>query len=356
MNYIGSKKSLLQFLETSIKKVVGEEQGTFLDLFAGTGIVGRHFKKLGYRIISNDLQYYSYVLNQNYIGNNDILFFNGLEDIISNFSALAVGQRAGAVCQYLEDIEGIEGFIYQNYCWGGSEGSEFPRRYFSDANGQKTDAIRICIEQWRQSERLTMGEYWFLLASVLESIDKVANTASVYGAFLKKLKKTAQNLLKLEPAYFYIGGSRRQEVYNEDILTLIDKVEGDILYLDPPYNHRQYAPNYHILETIARYDNPRIRGVTGLRDYSLQKSKFAQKREVEAALSELVQKAKVRYIFLSYNNEGLLDPDTIANILSQRGEYGLFSCEYPRFKADTNDNRKHKAEVVQEYLHYVRCR
>jgi adenine-specific DNA-methyltransferase len=183
----------------------------------------------------------------------------------------------------------------------------------------------------------------------------VANTAAVYGAFLKKLKKSAQNIFTMKPASF-VYNDQEHEVFNDDIENLIENIEGDVLYLDPPYNHRQYAPNYHLLETIAKYDNPKIKGKTGLRDYSNQKSKFSQKKEVLKSFENLIQKAKVKYIFLSYNNEGLLSPDDIKSVMSQKGSYGVFTKEYGRFKADTDQNRNHKANSVMEYLHYVKCK
>ena len=108
-------------------------------------------------------------------------------------------------------------------------------------------------------------------ARQLEAIDKHANTASVYGAFLKKLKNTAQKIFELRPLNIIIN-EEEHEIYNDDINNLIKNIKGDILYLDPPYNHRQYATNYHLLETIAQYDEPEIYGKTGLREYQTQKS------------------------------------------------------------------------------------
>ena len=133
-------------------------------------------------------------------------------------------------------------------------------------------------------------------------------------------------------------------------------MQGDVLYLDPPYNHRQYAPNYHLLETIAKYDNPKIKGKTGLRDYSNQKSKFSQKKDVLKSFENIIQKANVKYIFLSYNNEGLMTEEEVKTIMSKRGKYGIFKKEYNRFKADKTENRNHTANSVVEYLHYVECK
>jgi adenine-specific DNA-methyltransferase len=168
-----------------------------------------------------------------------------------------IEDRKQVVCTYLEQLPGKEGYIYTNYCAGGTAHAEHQRQYFSDENGQKCDAIRTKIEEWKNEDKVTTNEYYFLLATLIEAIDKVANTASVYGAFLKQLKKSAQKPLQMKPAEFR-KNDQEHKVFNKDINTLINTTTHDVVYLDPPYNHRQYAGNYHILETIAKYDNPQI--------------------------------------------------------------------------------------------------
>jgi len=352
MNYIGSKLSLLEFLEESINKVVDKDCRVFCDLFAGTGIVGTYFKKKGYTIVANDIQYYSYVLNKHYVENYKPLEFRGLEKVLPSLKQTEIDARGEIVCNFLSNIKGTKGFIYRNYCLGGTKNKDFQRQYFSDENGMKCDAIRKKIEEWKKDLIITDNEYFFLLTSLLESIDKYANTASVYGAFLKQLKKSALKSLVLKPAKI-ITNNQEHKVFNEDINKLIKKTSGDILYLDPPYNHRQYSTNYHLLETIARYDNPKIYGKTGLRNYEHQKSLYCSRPNVKKAFNDLIMNAKVRYIFLSYNNEGLMTHDDIKEVMSQRGKYGYFTKEYNRFKADKNTSRDFTATKTVEYLHYV---
>jgi len=354
MNYIGSKLSLLEFLEESINKVVDKNCDVFCDLFAGTGVVGRHFKKKGYKIIANDIQYYSYVLNRHYIGNHKELKFFKLIEEIPELKKIDLKDRKNFVCSYLSDIRGVKGFIYKNYCFGGTKDKKEQRQYFSDGNAKRCDGIRQKIEKWKTENLISSDEYYFLITSLIESVDKYANTASVYGAFLKKLKKTAQNSLIMKPAELIIN-EQEHKVFNEDINEVSKKVKGDILYLDPPYNHRQYATNYHLLETIAKYDNPKIHGKTGLRDYENQKSSYCSRVQVKKTFKDLILKAKVRYIFLSYNNEGLMTLDDIREIMSLRGKYGHFTKEYNRFKADKSENRNYTASKTLEYLHYVVC-
>lgn len=354
MNYIGSKFSLLKFLDESIVSIAGDKPGVFLDLFAGTGAVGTHFKKRGYQVVANDFQHYSYVLNRHYIGNSRKLTFKNLIAEIPALKVMKATERAEFICSYLSVLRGVKGFIYRNYCLGGTKNKKIPRQYFSDENGMRCDAVRQQIELWKDQKLITGDEYFFLLASLIESIDKYANTASVYGAFLKHLKKSASRNLVIKPAEIILSKNKHR-VYEAEINELIKKVKGDILYLDPPYNHRQYATNYHLLETIARYDNPKIYGKTGLREYQNQKSLYASRAQVKGTFKELILAANARYIFLSYNNEGLMTPGDVQEIMSLRGKYGFFTKDYGRFRADKPESRNHKAHRTTEYLHYVIC-
>ena len=330
MNYIGSKLKLCQnFLTLTIKSVCGKDlsKKIFCDIFAGTGIVGRTFKSSVKKVIANDIEYYSYVLNKNYIENhcpikNKQLFIEELNELPLIDS----------------------GFIYRNYCLGGSG----ERQYFSDHNGKKIDTMRIAIENWKEKARISDNLYYFLLCSILECADKVANTASVYGAYLKELKKSAKKKLVVEGAEYALDDSEHQ-VFNKDANELIREIKGDILYLDPPYNARQYGANYHLLNTIAEYKSFVPNGKTGLRNYS--RSKYCSIHSVKDEFDDLLKNARFKYIFLSYNNEGLMSLEDVKSIMSKYGHYDVAQTNYQRFKADSN--RFIKANSTIEYLHIL---
>jgi len=327
MNYIGSKLRLSSWILQEVKKVVGDDlkEKVFCDMFAGTGVVGRAFKTEVKQVMSNDMEHYSYVLNQNYIGNH---------------------KRIPDAEKYIHALNNLplreDGFIYQHYCLGSGSG----RQYFSDENGKKIDTIRHAIEGHKEDKEL----FYFLLASLLESADKVANTASIYGSFLKHLKKTASKTLILESATFP-ESINSHKVFNQDSKSLIQEISGDILYLDPPYNQRQYSANYHLLNTISRYDSFTPKGVAGLREY--HRSDYSRKKVVHHSFEALIKNAHFKYIFLSYNNEGLMHEDEVRSIMKKYGDYHLVKKEYKRFRADKIESRKHKGDKTFEYLHIL---
>ncbi|BDB63649.1 restriction endonuclease subunit M [Helicobacter cinaedi] len=332
MNYIGSKLKLLPFLQHSIESMLKRhnakplQDSFFCDLFAGTGAVGRAFKSKVKQVISNDKEYYSFVLNQNYIANHTPLI------------------RANELLEMLNNTPLKKGKIFTHYALGSGSG----RQYFSDENAMKIDGIRERIAVWRQSGFINEKEFYFLLASLLESSDRVANTACVYGAFLKCLKKSAIKELVLSPAVFE-SSHNSHKVFNEDSQHLITQISGDILYLDPPYNAREYGANYHLLNTIALYDDFTPRGKTGLRAY--EKSAWCKKGCVENALDFLLQNADFEWIFLSYNDEGLLSLEKIEKLMKKYGRYACVKQDYQRFKADST--RQQKQSKTIEYLHIL---
>ncbi|EAK3572342.1 DNA adenine methylase, partial [Campylobacter jejuni] len=333
-NYIGSKVKLLDFLFESINDILAKsdinlEQCTFIDLFAGTSAVGKKFKNKVEKVISNDKEFYSFVLAKNYIENT--VKIKRSKELIKELNNIA-------------KINPIKGKIYKHYSLGGGEN----RQYFSDFNAMKIDSMRIKISEWKYDNFINEKECYFLLASLLESADKVANTASVYGAFLKHLKPSAQKELILLPAEFECTHTKHL-VFNENANDLIKKIKGDILYLDPPYNSREYGANYHVLNSIAMYDDFIPQGKTGLRAY--EKSAWCKKNLVFDALEDLIKNADFKFIFLSYNDEGLLSLEQIRQIFEKYGKYDFKSQIYQRFKADSK--RICQQNKTIEYLHIL---
>lgn len=324
---------------------------SFFDFFAGTTSVGRFFKKLNYQIYSSDLMYFSYVLQKAYLTNNQELNFEKLLNTINFQSTALFTSPLNIVVEYLNQIEPIEGFISQNYTPSGTSELEIPRMYYSDENGKIIDAIRQKIESWKNENLINENEYFILLACLIETVPFYANISGVYAAFQKKWDPRAVKKMILRPIEFIIN-NKDNFVYNENSTELLNKVEAEIFYLDPPYNQRQYAPNYHLLETIAKYDNPIIKGVAGLRDYQNQKSKFCNATTAIQELDKIAKEGKYKTLILSYNTEGIMKQENIISALEKYGKVELVEFEYLRFKSNSNGESSTK-KFIHEQLYIL---
>lgn len=319
----------------NIKDVINENtEGvtSVLDIFAGSTVVSENFKQQGYKVYSNDFLYFSYVLLKGTIGVNKRPKFRqlGIKEPIEYLNGLSIDNN---------NINKDELFIYKNY----SPNDDCERMYFQNKNAIKIDIIRQKIEEWKVEGLLTQQEYFYLLASLIAAVPYVANITGVYAAYLKHWDTRTYNDLKLEHPILIDNGVRNL-CYNQDANKLIGKIKADLLYCDPPYNVRQYLPNYHILETIAKYDNPVIKGVTGMREYGEEeKSLYSRKNEAIVAFDDLIKRAKCKYILVSYNNEGILKTEEIEGILKKYGKedtFRLYEYSYRRYKSKIPNNEK----------------
>jgi adenine-specific DNA-methyltransferase len=374
MNYIGSKYSLLEEIENVLDTHRVPRSGVALDLFAGTGAVAQFLKLRGHITYANDWQYYSYVTNVAFIEHNQLPTFDALladtygsrqvgavslDQSIVTYSItdrepLSSGLPCARVLQYLDQVTGRKGTFYETYCAGGKAG----RMYFSRENGLRIQAIRDQIEEWAGEELVSPKERDWLVACLVEAADRVANTASVYGAYLKHVKRTAQKPLTLVALQPIVSPySSNHQVFCEDGTELLGRFSPGqlrLIYIDPPYNHRQYASNYHVLETIARWDLDRFepRGVTGLRDANEQRSDFCMKSAVEAAFRQVFERTNSEYLLFSYNNEGLLSREKLLGLFEEFcTDVSFTQIKFRRFRADIDrENRVYKADHTREFL------
>lgn len=336
MRYIGGKSTLLNDIENLIANSA-DNVTKIIDIFSGSGVVSAHFKSLGYDIIGNDFLYFAYVLSRGSTALNSKPTFSKL--------------RIASPIDYLNDltlktadIDISDCFIFQNY----SPHDKVTRMYFQNDNAIKIDIIRLTIEKWKTSNLINEDEYFYLLATLIAAVPYISNITGVYGAYLKHWdKRTFKPLTLIAPTNICNG---KAIFYNQDCDELLPKISADLLYADPPYNSRQYLPNYHILETIARYDYPEIYGITGMRNYENQKSEFCSKSSVESAFRRMIQNANVRYVVISYNTEGLLSKETLSEICLEFAVKKTFRCrdiDYRRY-----NNIGTKSHRVTEQLYF----
>ena len=342
MRYIGNKKDLLGFIEKPLMNN-GIKKSKICDIFSGSVSVAKHFKQKGYEVISNDNMFYSYVFQQAYIENDDPYpKFLGLRDIIPNVSL-------SNVIDYLNNLQGNEGFMFKNFSKIGSHDLEKPRNYLSDSNAKKIDSIREKIKEWHDDNRFEGKEYYILLSMLIESIPFVSNISGTYGAYLKiNDPRMFKNLSLKNPNL--LSNGKKNKCYNEDSNVLIKNIETDILYIDPPYNQRQYPSNYHLWETVAVWDKKITDTQTGLRKYDDQKSMFCSKVKCKNTFSNLIHHANSDYIIVSYNSEGIMSLDTIMEILEEKGKVTHYKQTFRRFKSNSRSN---KDNHVSEWLFFV---
>jgi adenine-specific DNA-methyltransferase len=339
LNYIGSKKSLLNFIDhvfIEISENFNVEQYNqikFLDGFAGSGVVGKFFNsKYNFIVYSNDLEYYSWIINYSLIKVN---YSEKLANIINNLNLIT---KPMDTTKY--------SLITLNYSESGAE----KRKFWTVSNAEKADGIIECIKNMLSVNSITIDEYYFLLGSLISSFDKVANTASVYGAYLKKYKTSSLKTFNISPIHTInsIVNFEQNKVFNLDINSNIitDEIY-DIVYLDLPYNSRQYSTNYHPLNFIAKYDSLIIPyGKTGLIKNS-NKSNYSIKKNVLETFQNLIESLNTKYIMVSYNNEGLMNSKEIIKILKTKGQTTLYKYEYKKFKSQITQTNT----TVYEHLY-----
>ncbi|MBM3703418.1 MAG: DNA methyltransferase [Actinobacteria bacterium] len=354
MRYYGCKAKLLDFLSEGVVKTGINHSSVFCDLFSGTTVVARHFKKKGYTVYANDFLEFSYSLARAYIKNNIYPHFSGLKNVIFGVNGHPV-ENLNLVIDYLNKLYPIKDFIFNNYCPGGTKELDYPRKYFTDENGMKIDSIRTRIQRWKDENIISEDEFYILLTSLIEAIPYVANISGNYAAYLKEWDPRALKPITLKAPIIF-ESKRKNNAFKEDANILIKKIGCDILYLDPPYNTRQYAPNYFLLELVAEGwfgdIKPKIYGKTGMRAYQNQKSVYSQKNTVMNAFENLIKNANTRFILLSYNDEGLMSENEILSVLLSRGKVQIFKRPYRRYRS-INQNESDRRTVF-ETLYFVK--
>lgn len=189
------------------------------------------------------------------------------------------------------------------------------------------------------------GEHPFYLASLLNATDRCANVASVYGAFLKEFKKTALKKLTLQKHETYSHETRFYELEAKEFVKECPR--DSILYLDPPYNNRQYGANYFVPSLIAQYpDTLETKGVSGIPLSGYYKSPFCQKKNCQKAFEDLIENSRSNTICLSYNNEGIMTLESLQLLFEDFDSIETYSFDYQRFRS----NQRTENHSVVEYF------
>jgi adenine-specific DNA-methyltransferase len=343
MRYIGNKTRLLPFILRALKRS-GIDVGSVHDAFAGTASVSRALKERGWRVHSSDLLMSSYVFQRAYV--------------VADSADSSLDEMAGE----LNWLSPRAGFISEHFA-PSSEGASGGRMYFTPENAGRIDAAREELEIWRKGGRIDDDTYYVLLAAIIEGADRVANTAGVYASYMKRWQPNAKRRFEVIPEMPVKGGEPADAKLMDATEAAKEIGEVDLLYIDPPYNSRQYVAYYHIPEILARgwTDSvPHIRGKVGLLAGEEGRSQWSHGRRVKKLLSSLLEATGARHALISFNSEGHLSPDALQGLLTKAavdGEVGHFTQQYRRYRADSErEGRHHHGDMALEHLYLVRLR
>lgn len=323
--YLGSKAKLVPF----IKQTISEECGnfnSFADIFAGTGIVGYFFNEKDISVIVNDLlesnyQIYNAFFSSSYYDENKT------SKIISDYNNVVV-----------ED----DNYFSINY----------KNTYFSLETCRKIGFIREDIETKYKNGQLNFRERAILITSLLYAADRIANTVGHYDAYRENgdLNKT----LKLEELEIFDNSiNENNKIYKLNANDLVKEIEADIVYIDPPYNSRQYCDAYHVLENIAERKKPEVFGKAKKMNRSALKSKYCMSR-ASLELEDLIKNIKAKYIIISYSNTGncgagrsqaKINDQQIIDCLSKKGTIKIFETDHNQFNAGKSKFEDHKERL-----------
>ncbi len=303
IKYIGSKRTLVPEILAVIQAIPGVR--TVADLFSGTSRVGHALKAQGYRVLANDHLAYAYTLARCYVE----VDLEGVE------------RDARGLVEELNALPGSPGYFTETFC--------LRSRFFQPHNGERVDAIREAIRRKSLAPDLEA----VLLVSLMEAADRVDSTTGVQMAYLKSWAPRASNALTLRlPALLPRAreGPGRATCLEADEAG--EALSADVAYLDPPYNQHSYLGNYHVWETLVRWDAPEVYGTACKRvDCRERRSPFNSRREFATAFVRLLAAVKSPVLVVSFSDEGFLARDRIESLLRERGEVHVIERDYRRY-------------------------
>lgn len=335
MRYIGSKSNLLKRIDEFLSRHLDGDEESFLDLFGGTNAVGLHFKPR-FKITSNDLLHFSYLHALATVENNRPLKFSSL--------------RRHGINDPLKQLQGLifethtnkPGYYEKAYSPTGGA------MYLTTDNARRLDLARSEIDRWSKEGLINRIENAYLVSCLVRALPSVSNTTGTYGAYLKKWDQRALKPLTLEPLPVLDNG-RRNRSFNINSNILAGETRADVIYIDTPYNNRQYAPNYHLLENVARNEQPELKGATRIFDWSDLKSDYSSVRNAENAFSNLMSALNGRHVVVSYSSEGIIPEDRLIEIIRDRSYDGKVTTEripYRKYKSKVASKRDDLYELL----------
>ncbi len=352
ITYIGNKRALLDFIGNGlevVRKKLSKKKLKIVDIFSGSGVVARYLKRYSSKLIVNDIEKYSKVINECYLTNKSAIDFEELKEI--HFSLL----------EKLNNKPLNKGVITKLYAPKDDKDIRLGERvFYTNRNAEYLDTVRLYIEDIPKHLR------HFFLAPLLSEASIHANTSGVFKGFYKNSKTgIGQFGGNNRDALFRIKGNIELpfpifsnfecdvKIYNEDSNKIAESIEEvDLVYLDPPYNQHPYGSNYFMLNLLVDYLKPEsISKVSGIPN-DWQRSNYNKIKLAEKALRELVEKIKAKYLLISFNSEGFISLNSMLSMLNKIGKVELLETQYNTFRASRNLSKR--AIHVKEYLYLVK--
>lgn len=301
MRYIGSKNSLVKEIHNIVAEKIAI--GSFCDPFGGIGVVGSYFKEKGYEVTSGDVLNFPYYFQTARIANNSIPSFTKLFNTIDINSV-------NELLRLLNSKYSKAGWFIENY--------SINRQFFTIENALVIEGCRNLITDWCNNDLLLEEEKALLLASLINSMDRVANTAGTYYAHLKSWYRKALKPFKFDFIYPAIG-NRNCKSYHLDAFDLVKGKKFDVLYLDPPYNQRNYERYYHLPESLANQKEYLVGGKSGSPQCSFVVSDFNKPQKAFGALEKIIANTEFRLLLFHYTDSGIINPKELKQLFSNYG-------------------------------------
>lgn len=353
--YIGSKDKLSDIIISEIREI-NPNATHIIDLMAGTGLFSLALRESGFKVSAVDVMTYSYHHLHFHLFMSKPPSFSNItliEEIDKQEDYTLFGStNYQKTLNYLNNISPIQGYFYKEFSPEGIPSNTLrPRKYFTAQNAAQIDAIRETIKNWKKKNIINNLEHSLLIHDLIMATNDVANIAGTYGHYLSNFTKRAEVKIKLTPSSFSdLGTTNNHKIYCGYAEEIASHLEADVCYVDPPYIKRQYAANYHILETIAREDTPEAIGDSGLRPWRDQYSNFCSKVKIRDSFDKILTHTKCNHFLISYSEDGLIPIDNLMEFLSNYGEVTKKNIKYKRFKS--NDSQK--SATLNEYLIYIK--
>ena len=328
--YTGSKYRLMPWIQEKLSENCRSCK-SFIDLFAGTGVVTATLLDTYDSFVINDLLYSNNAIYLAFFGKSPYS-----QDRLDNIAEIYRGLNSSD--------------LFPNYA-----SDNYGDKYFSLGDAKLIGAIREDIESRKQKKLISEREYWILLASLLYSLDRSANTVGHYEAYIKGkgAPPSSFHFDLIEP----FNTLKPISIYREDANSLANHISGDIVFIDPPYNSRQYSRFYHLLETITKWDKPKLSGVA-MKPPEENMSDYCR-TTAPAAFGELISRLRCKFIAVTYNNtynsksnssQNKITLEQIEGILGRKGKTVIFDHPYHAFNAGKTDLIDHR-----EYLFITRA-